>query len=270
MVKRLNSRFVLWYHFNRPPPTIFLSANGRKLVPLCNHVLHSHPNSNAGLIPRMTFCVRLREDHMLLYPNSSTKVRQLLKLLSDPRREGYSTSCIPSCYKRWRATLIALMSSAECSQPSHNEICSRRNRPERLGRTLGHMAETAVISMAGGWMLQIGKRLSHPGLWPWWRVLEKDSAESSTTNMIPFYSAALSARKPTCSVCLSVSARVHAIQYSTTEQAELYVIILCFTWIRRQTNTRFNRLQWCIWATLVYYEERESNTVWKKRLKCPP
>lgn len=90
----------------------------------------------------------------------------------------------PSCYKQWRATLIALMSSAECSQPSHNEICSRRNRPERLGRTLRHMAETAVISMAGGWMLQIGKRLSHPGLWPWWRVLEKDSPESSTQNMI--------------------------------------------------------------------------------------
>lgn len=90
----------------------------------------------------------------------------------------------PSCYKRWRATLIALMSSTERSKPSHNEICSRRNRPERPGRTLRHMAETAVISMAGGWMLQKGKRLSHPGLWPWWRALEKDSLESSTQNMI--------------------------------------------------------------------------------------
>lgn len=90
----------------------------------------------------------------------------------------------PLCYRRWRATLITLMSCAECSKPSHNEICSRRNRPQRLGRTLGHMAQTAVISMAGGWMLQIGKRLGHPGLWPWWRVLKKDSAESSSPNMI--------------------------------------------------------------------------------------
>lgn len=86
---------------------------------------------------------------------------------------GVSNLRHPSWYKWWLAMLMALMSSAVCSQPSHNEICSRQNRPERLGRTLRHMAETAVISMAGGWMLQIGKGLSHLELCPeWWIALE--------------------------------------------------------------------------------------------------
>ena len=136
----------------------------------------------------------------------------------------------PSCYKRWRATLIALMSSASCSQPSHNEICSRRNRPERLGRTLRHMAETAVISMAGGWMLQIGKRLSHPEPWPWWRVLEKEPPERT---------AAFSVRLLMCNIYV-------AAEQLELEQSRICLLLAminvdhsdCFMWSRGGTQLK--------------------------------
>lgn len=102
---------------------------------------------------------------MLTHSHSWTKL--LSTIAEAVKRNSMLEVCDlrhPSCYKQWRAMVIALMSCAVCFQPSHNEICSRRNRPERLGRTLRHMAETAVISTAGGWMLQIGKRRSHPEL----------------------------------------------------------------------------------------------------------
>lgn len=57
---------------------------------------------------------------------------------------------------------ITLMSGTKCPKPSHNEICSGRNRPESLGKTLGHMVETDVIAMTGGSMLQIGKKAHSP------------------------------------------------------------------------------------------------------------
>lgn len=145
----------------------------------------------------------LRDNHMLSYPNPWRKV---VKFVKQSSLLGVCNLLHPSCYKRWRAMLIALMSSAERSQPSRNEICSRRNRPEWLGRTLRHMAETAVISMAGGWMLQKGKRLIHPGLWPWWRVLVKDSPESSTQNMIlSFYCSPLIFLPESWVICTFVS-----------------------------------------------------------------
>lgn len=72
------------------------------------------------------------------------------------------------------------MSRPAFLRPLYNEICSRQNRPSKLGRTLRHMAETAVIFMAGGWTLQIGIRPRHLRLWSWWRALKKASTESST------------------------------------------------------------------------------------------
>lgn len=174
---------------------------------------------------------------MLSYPNSWTKLYTIAKVVKRFFLLGVFNLLHSSCYKRWRATLIALMSSAECSQLSHNEICSRRNRPERLGRTLGHMAETAVISMAGGWMLQIGKRLSHPGLWPWWRVLEKDSPESSTQNMIlSFYRC--SARKLTYSVCSSSSVYV-TLWYDRTGWIIWNHSLISLTFMMRNTEKNY-------------------------------
>ena len=55
-----------------------------------------------------------------------------------------------------------LMSSAVCSQPSHNQICSRQNRPEWFGRTSRHMAEAAAVSTAGGGVRRRGRALCHP------------------------------------------------------------------------------------------------------------
>lgn len=160
----------------------------------------------------------------------------------------------PSCYKRWRATLIALMSSTVCSQPSHNEICSRRNRPERLGRTLRHMAETAVISMAGGWMLQIGKRLSHPELRPRWRGLQEESPTS--TNVI--FSLLFQRAGSVLHVCL----RAFMSPDDPAEEAELYVVICFFPHLWEKQST----LLWvyndtCGPRWLFFYEERGSNTV---------
>lgn len=141
---------------------------------------------------------------MLSNFNSSTKVCKVVKWSS---RLGVCNLQHPSCYKRWRATLIALMSSAVCSQPSHNEICSRQNRPERLGWTLRHMAETGVISKAGGWMLQIGKRHSHPGLRPWWRALKKTLQKVALRTWFPFtelLSTFVYVTKHPCDICKSM------------------------------------------------------------------
>lgn len=177
----------------------------------------------------------------ICYHNKSYKMAKVVKRSS---MLGVFNLLHPSHYKRWRATLIALMSSTECSQPSHNEICSRRNRPERLGRTLRHMAKTAVISMAGGSMLQIGKRLSHPGLWPWWRVLEKDSPESSTQSRI------FSLHWGFCQKADLLCTQCHQAfmwHHDTANQVEWYLILFCLTFS--------GTLVWYMWLTLFYVKQ---------------